>query len=316
MGLDEFIALFEEKLPREDMRYNDIVSKDITVVFQGPVEENYTPIAIESVRRFLPDARIILSTWPGAPTANLDCDEIVLNKDPGAPSFVKKNGNSHSDNRNRLLISTQGGVERSESLYTLKLRSDCIMLGDGIVRNYGKYPKKSEELNIMKGKLVIGEQCNLTKLHFAENTVYLPFHMSDWFFFGLTEDLKTYFLGTKIESDEQMTEWKYKNDMMISEDDEIGKNWKRRYNAEQYYFISALRRKYEIAYYDLSDYSDEAERQSRIAILNNFEILNVRDHEIINAKRQNKQPWDISTEKKAEYFTNKVYEQAYKEMFG
>lgn len=314
--LDSLISEFSDKLTGSDKRYNEIKFKDITVVFQGPVEKDYTPVAIESIHRFLPGARIILSTWPGQKTDGLPCDDVVFNEDPGAPVFTKKNGNSHADNRNRLLVSTQGGLARANSLYTLKLRSDCILLGDGIVRNYGRYPQKTEDYNIMQEKLVIGEQCNLTKLHFAENTLRLPFHMSDWFFFGLTEDLKTYFWGTEIESLEQMTKWEYKKSFPISSDDEIGKNWKRRYNAEQYYFLSALRRKYEIDYQDLSDYSEEAERVSKIAIINNFVILNAREHEIINAKRQNKQPWDLSLETKAEYFTNSLYEETYKEYFG
>ena len=95
--------------------------------------------------------------------------------------------------------------------------------------------------------------------------------------------------------------------MLISPEDEIGLNWKRRYNAEQYYFISALKRKYHIDYWDLSDYSGIASDQSRVAIVNNFEILNVRDHEIINLKRNNRQPWDLENDNNIEYFTNIKY---------
>ena len=109
--------------------------------------------------------------------------------------------------------------------------------------------------------------------------------------------------------------WNFKNNMTISSDDEIGQNWKRRYNAEQYYFISALRRKYDIEYWDISDFSEKAAEESCIAIINNFEILNIRDHEIINIKRNNKQPWNLESDQFADYFTNKKYEEVYQNMF-
>lgn len=299
----------------EKKRFNTIAYEEITVVVQGPVEEIYTRLVIESIRRYLPGARIILSTWKDSYIAGLDIDELVINEDPGAPTFIKKNGARHSDNRNRLLVSTKGGLERVTSKYVLKLRSDCILAGDGIVRNYGRYPLKTEDLCITKNKLVVGELCNLTRLRFDETTVDFPFHISDWFFFGLTEDLRRYFADTEIESLEQMTQWNFKNNMVISPDDEIGQNWKRRYNAEQYFFISALRRKYDIEYWDISDFSEKTAEQSSIAIINNFEVLNIRDHEIINIKRNNKQPWNLENDLFADYFTNKKYEETYQNLF-
>lgn len=314
INLDEAIAPYKNN--KEKKRYNDIQYNEITVVVQGPVEDIYTRLVIESIRRYLPGAAIILSTWRDENTSGLDIDSLVINEDPGAPAFVKRNGAKHSDNRNRLLVSTQGGLEKVRTKYVLKLRSDCILAGDGIVRNYGRYPQKTSELNIMKNKLVIGELCNITKLKFNESVVDLPFHMSDWFFFGLTEDLRTYFEHTEVESLEQMTKWKYKNAMVVSSDDEIGQNWKRRYNAEQYYFIAALRRKFDIDYWDMSDFSEKAAEQSKIAIINNFEILNICDHEVINIKRNNKQPWKLENDRFADYFTNRRYEAVYNEMFS
>ena len=101
--------------------------------------------------------------------------------------------------------------------------------------------------------------------------------------------------------------------LQIPEDDLMGRSASPRYNSEQYYFISALKRKYSIAYEDVSDYSEEARVQSEKAIVSNFEILNIRDHEIINAKKQNRQAWDLSRVLNAEYLTNAVYEKFYAE---
>ena len=312
LSLDEFISPYILKTPRGTERFNDIESCEISVVIQGAIDRKYTPMSIESVRRFLPKAKIILSTWEGTSVDNLDFDEIVFNNDPGAPSFEKASDIRHYDNRNRLLVSTQGGIRRASTQYILKMRSDCILCGDGIVRNYGKYPKKTSELCLFKNKLVVGEQCNIMKLFFKDSFRPYAFHVSDWFCFGLTEDVMAYFDGIEIETDEQMTRWKYKNQLYIPPDDIMGRNFSPRYNSEQYYFLSALRKEFNIDYYDISDYSEEIERMSNVAIVNNFEILNIRDHQIINAKKQKKQAWNLEVSKEAEFFTNQKYEEFYK----
>ena len=74
-----------------------IDSKDISVVVQGAVNKNETPKCLKSIRKFLPNAEIILSTWEGSDTKNLDYDILVLNKDPKAEPIKeiekKKNNN-------------------------------------------------------------------------------------------------------------------------------------------------------------------------------------------------------------------------------
>ena len=314
ISLDVFIEPYAYPGDKDQTRYNNIDYKDISVVIQGAVDRVYTPMSFESIRRFLPGAKIIFSTWEGAEVDGLDCDEVVFNRDPGAPYFDKTAEIRHYDNRNRLLVSTQGGIARATTKYTLKMRSDCILSGDGIVRNHGRYPKRTGELCLFRDKLTVGEQCNIMRLHFNDLSRPYVFHVSDWFCFGLTEDVRTYFEGIPIETLEQMTAWTYKNALHIPPDDVMGQNFSPRYNSEQYYFLSALRKKYSIDYVDVSDYTDEAECLSRAAIINNFEILNIRDHQIVNAKKQNKQAWDLEKSKEADFFTNIKYERMYQEI--
>ena len=312
--LDDFTEPYRCIIGKDYTRYNSIDYREISVVIQGAVDQIYTPMAVESVRRYLPGAQIVISTWKGTSVTGLDFDRIVFNNDPGAPYFDKTPGVRHYDNRNRLLVSTQGGIAQISTKYTLKMRSDCILWGDGIVRNFGRYPKKSGELCLFQEKLVVGEQCNIMKLHFKDYSRPYVFHISDWFCFGLTEDIKTYYEGTPVETTGQVTAWKYKNLLRIPPDDIMGRNFSPRYNSEQYFFLSALRKKYSIAYDDVSDYTDETERLSREATINNFVILNIRDHEIINAKKQNKQAWNLEKSKEADFFTNMKYERMYQEI--
>ena len=51
-----------------------IDSKDISVIVQGPINKKETPKCLKSIRKFLPEAEIILSTWQGTDISNLDYD--------------------------------------------------------------------------------------------------------------------------------------------------------------------------------------------------------------------------------------------------
>ena len=62
--------------------------KNISVVVQGPILPFQTAICLKSIRKFLPKAEIILSTWEGSNINDLDYDVLVLNKDPGAEIFT------------------------------------------------------------------------------------------------------------------------------------------------------------------------------------------------------------------------------------
>ena len=65
------------------MIINGIDTNDISVVVQGAIDQINTPKCLRSIRKRLPGAEIILSTWEGSPIDGLDYDKLVLNKDPG-----------------------------------------------------------------------------------------------------------------------------------------------------------------------------------------------------------------------------------------
>ena len=64
-----------------------IDSKEISVIVQGAVDKKITPKTLKSVRKYLPNAEIILSTWEGTDISGLDYDIVLLSKDPGAYIF-------------------------------------------------------------------------------------------------------------------------------------------------------------------------------------------------------------------------------------
>ena len=93
---------------------------DISVIVQGPImggAERLTGRAIESVRRVLPGAEIILSTWHGSDTGALACDALVLSDDPGATNWLRRGDAAALDkklnNGNRQIVSTRAGLARA-----------------------------------------------------------------------------------------------------------------------------------------------------------------------------------------------------------
>lgn len=63
------------------MVINVIDTKDISVVVQGAIDKGYTPLCLKSIRKYLSESEIILSTWEESDVENLGYDVLVLNKD-------------------------------------------------------------------------------------------------------------------------------------------------------------------------------------------------------------------------------------------
>ena len=56
-----------------------ISNKNISVVVQGQVRDGEIEVCLSSIRKYLPGATIILSTWDGSNVKGLDYDKLILN---------------------------------------------------------------------------------------------------------------------------------------------------------------------------------------------------------------------------------------------
>ncbi|MFV0447193.1 MAG: WavE lipopolysaccharide synthesis family protein [Vibrio sp.] len=167
---------------------------DITVVVQGPVqtfsdrpqEPNITHKCLASIRQHLPGAHIILSTWPGQNLTGLDYDTLVISEDPGSNS---RNYNIHGEpqnyNNNRQIVSSCEGLKRVKTKYAVKLRSDNYLTGNGFVELQKKYNKRNSQHKYFNEYVVV---CDVFTRKYAKGYP-VAFHVSDFFYFGLTEDL-------------------------------------------------------------------------------------------------------------------------------
>ena len=152
-----------------------IKNEEVDVVVQGIVDGERTKLCIESIRTFLPGARVILSTWKGQ-KLNLNVDLIVESDDPGNLS-VNLLGNI-----NREIVGRMEGLRVCERKYTLIIRSDSKILNlnfvDEFERDYerGRY----KAYDFLEKRVIMCSSGNM------KNSLYF---LCDWFFFGLTIDL-------------------------------------------------------------------------------------------------------------------------------
>lgn len=160
-----------------------IASDAISVVVQGPVHTAGTKRVLQAIRRLLPDAQLILSTWKRSDTEGLDYDICVYSEDPGDAPLNRHTG--ERNNINRQIVSTQRGIAKADRPYLLKMRTDFEILSLNFLRYFEQH---SGEAEVFQNRVLILD-------HKTRNcrVIPVPFHPSDWLMFGRREDVSAYY---------------------------------------------------------------------------------------------------------------------------
>ena len=250
---------YKEKLAK--LKYYNFIQKslkpkvkdeDITVVMQGPIEEKITDTCLKTVRIYLPNAKIILSTWEGSNVDGLDYDEVIFNKDPGP---------SGCDNVNRQILSTKNGLKKVKTKYALKLRTNFALTGNRFLNYYGRFnkKKKNDKTNFLKEKI------------FVLHTFGKWFAVCDLTSFGLTEDMITYW-DIPL-SDESNWNYMYTVAPPREEKEFLLRGTTNRFYAEMYLFKTFVEKFLPEVKGMLKDYTDTSEELDKLKpgiLLNNF----------------------------------------------
>ena len=163
------------------------------MVIQGPVvgtnaspsEVCTTAAVVESVRRFLPNAEVILSTWEGTDCDHIPADIVVKSKDPGALPVNVSTSHVVYNNLNRMLVSTQAGLALCSRPYSIKLRTDTPLRG---TPDYALIkPVVCESFSPLFDQRILVP--NIYTRHPLKRPVL--FHLSDLVQFGSTAALRT-----------------------------------------------------------------------------------------------------------------------------
>lgn len=252
--------------------------KDITVVVQGAVSAEFTPICLKSIRKYLPTAHILLSTWDGTDVSGLDIDEVIFNKDPGAiaPMFdSNKNIHNNPNNINRQIVSTLNGLKAVKTKYALKIRTDFEIKHAGFLKYFDKYNKYSNDYQVFEKRVisVMGDKPDIRS-----------FFVYDFLFFGLTKDLLNLFdipLMTKEDA-----EWFYTH-KPINDEKYLLTQGLFKYIPEQHIWMNCLAKKYPEVFSimkDCSDVNPESVRVGELSFVNNFVCLDFNQYGVYPLK--------------------------------
>lgn len=162
--------------------------ENISIIIQGPIYEGVTSKTIDNIKEKFPNSEIILSTWENSNLEDIDIDNIIVieNKDPGGYPIYDSPKILNASNRQ--IVSTLTGLKRASKKYALKIRTDMYFENTNFLDYWGKFPKRHDEYKILKERVLLSTS-------FAPNPRRepKPYHPSDWFFFGLREDLLNIF---------------------------------------------------------------------------------------------------------------------------
>lgn len=165
-----------------------IKSKDVSIVFQGPILNDFTEKCLMSARELFPEAHIILSTWRDSDVSGLSFDTLIVNDDPGTNIMVHGE-KKYQSNCFRQVISSYNGLKACKTKYALKIRTDICLKNSNILDYFEAYNKTSfdENFKLLKERVVTLTTCN------PNRRTKWPFNISDWIFFGITEDILNIF---------------------------------------------------------------------------------------------------------------------------
>lgn len=250
-----------------------IKSEDISVVVQGAIDKQVTKKCLQSIRKNLPQAEIILSTWENSDDSDIEglFDCLVLSKDPGAYSNTQDGNRLY--NINRYIVSTQAGISKASRNYILKIRSDIILSNNNFIQYFDKFNKRNLKYCLFNHKVIIPSLYSIKgelgmKKEFGKYHP-TPYHISDWWAFGKKEDIEILFSCNFIKDLEKFSKYFINPNYNI--------NWLKertwRFPPEQYICVELAKRLFDLKFDNCLDYKNVDLKKSEKFIINNFIIL-------------------------------------------
>lgn len=262
-----------------------IKSEDISVIIQGAIDRELTQKCLKSIRKKFPNAKIILSTWEESNVENLDYDTLLLNTDPSG--FKDKNVN-FTNNLLRQLVSTQNALKVVDTKYTIKMRTDIIFENNNFLKFWNKFSKRDDNYNIYKHKIISSSfffkrfLCDKKGL----SVMPVPFHISDWFQFGLSEDIKKLY-NIELPKEPEQAEFLFNNPYKGFNVNLLQAS--HQYAPEQYIAYNSYKKHIKhtpVSFQNYMDFNSNNIEESEKFIINNFIILSPKEIGFMCLKEQ------------------------------
>lgn len=298
----------------------EIQPSEVSVVFQGPIDDKYTPEAIEKVRADLPGAEIILSTWKNSEVEGIDVDKVIFNDDPGCAYDGAEF--ERALNLNRWIVSSKNGVDATTRKYVLKCRTDVEIENFDFLKYWNLFPKRCEKYELARHKLLIPSVYTLAYLGDGKKHLKIstPFHVSDWYCFGLREDVLE-FVSCPVVEDLHAFARYYDNRQHIVPYNRRWwlDSWFRKMAAEQYIGLEYAKRKFSnIEINNVFDCKNITDELSEKFLISNYIILDPKQYGIHLPKFGvfTRKIYILNDDLWVGMYRNSVYKKAYNKEFG
>lgn len=250
-----------------------VTASEVTVVFQGPLIESPggpragTAQCIEQVRRILPSAEIVLSTWVGSDAGALPIDQLVLSDDPG--NWKRDDG--VACNCNRQIVSTVSGIRAATRRYVAKIRTDTTLDNTGFLDVPRSGTNRPRLWQIFRERILVTEK-------YSRDPAKVPLlhHISDLFQFGLREDLLRLW-SVPLANARDCVGWSKRVSAMFLAPFPQHRSFMK-YADEQYVWISCLRNHgldIDLEYYSQCRFRDISASESLLTA--NFVVVSERE---------------------------------------
>lgn len=262
------------------MLLNHIHTEEISVVVQGAVDAS-TPKCLQSIRKVLPDAKIILSTWKDSQVDELEYDVLITNQDPGAfPCDVIEN--SIMNNINRQLVSSYEGLKCCTGKYAIKMRTDFYLESADFLNYFNRFDKYNDKYKFVKSRIV-GCTSYSRNPRSKIPSLVMPYCPSDFFFFGYSEDILKLFsreLITSIEEKMYFDQYPEKRELLNYKDALC------RFMPEQSIWMGFIQKNMDNLYCDSRDHITKKNQYlTEITFVNNLVLCSCQQLGINTAKK-------------------------------
>lgn len=263
-----------------------ISAKDISVIIQGPHYGDITPEVILQIKNILPEAEIIYSTWEGTNYDSDFVDRYVESADPGGEPIYHNPKILHA--ANRQIISTLAGLKISSRKYALKIRSDLYLESTAFIEEYHKFPLRCNKHRILEERIIVSTSFSPNPRREPK-----PFHPSDWFYFGLKDDLLRIF-DIQLCPEPETSRYFETNVRPLPRFD----SWipaSCRYTAEQYIWIAFLKKYVDLNFEHCFDVNRGNIELSELIFANNVIMLEAHKISYKSLKHKNlRKRFDLS----------------------
>jgi hypothetical protein len=253
-----------------------IDSKDISIIVQGQLfksEQSSTLDVLLSIRKYYPNAEVILSTWSGSEISSQHqslCDQVVLSDDPGDGTYGKP-----LLNINRQIISSKAGLDKATRTYAIKTRTDLNFTSDSLAYFMGLNLARLPEFSLGHGHICVADFS--TRSHVSGLKV--PFWVCDFVYAGKTEDVQKVFdVGLYRKEDFEYYLTHKKPDYMYRQKDVF------QYTPETYLAFHYLKQGRDIPFENSYDNNPVAMSLYSKLLINNFIVLGEKQLGITSLK--------------------------------